>query len=55
MKDFDKKEIEEVVGPISNETFLQLPNLSKKITDYGAKDEMQVDAHLEQKDAEIDG
>ncbi|PCH39214.1 hypothetical protein WOLCODRAFT_158760 [Wolfiporia cocos MD-104 SS10] len=37
MKDFDKKEIEEV-----------------KITDYGAEDEMQVDAHLERKDAEID-
>ncbi|PCH44659.1 Sec63-domain-containing protein [Wolfiporia cocos MD-104 SS10] len=54
-KDFDKKkEIEEVVGPISSETFSQLLNLSKKITDYGAEDEMQVDPDLERKDAEID-
>ncbi|PCH40625.1 hypothetical protein WOLCODRAFT_159679 [Wolfiporia cocos MD-104 SS10] len=55
MKDFDKKkEVEEVVGPISNEMFSQLLDLSKKMTNYGAEDEMQVDPHLEQKDAEID-
>ncbi|PCH44487.1 hypothetical protein WOLCODRAFT_154532 [Wolfiporia cocos MD-104 SS10] len=28
--------------------------IEEKITDYGAEDEMQVDAHLERKDAEID-
>ncbi|PCH39120.1 hypothetical protein WOLCODRAFT_159573 [Wolfiporia cocos MD-104 SS10] len=54
MKDFDKKEVEEVVGPISSETFSQLLNLSKKITDHGAEDKMQVDPHLERKNAEID-
>ncbi|PCH37019.1 hypothetical protein WOLCODRAFT_157719 [Wolfiporia cocos MD-104 SS10] len=55
MKDFDKKkEVEEVVGPISNEMFSQLLDLSKKMTNYGAEDEMQVDPHLERKDAEID-
>lgn len=55
MKDFDKKkEIEEVVGPISNESFAQLVNLSKKITDYGAEDEKEVDPDIERKDAEID-
>lgn len=55
MKDFDKKkDIEEVIGPISNETFSQLVNLSKKITDYGAEDETAVDPDLERKEAEID-
>lgn len=55
MKDFDKKkEVEEVVGPISNEQFAQLLNLSKKITDYGAEDETMVDPDMERKDAEID-
>ncbi|OCH86010.1 putative RNA helicase [Obba rivulosa] len=55
MKDFDKKkEIEELLGPISNETFAQLVNLSKKITDYGAEDEEVVDPDMERKDAEID-
>ena len=55
MKDFDKKkEIEEVLGSISNESFSQLVNLSKKITDYGAEDEAEVDPDIERKDAEID-
>lgn len=55
MKDFDKKkEIEEVVGSISKESFSQLVNLSKKITDYGAEDEAEVDPDIERKDAEID-
>ncbi|KAI0312601.1 hypothetical protein OF83DRAFT_1066919 [Amylostereum chailletii] len=55
MKDFDKKkEVEEVTGPISNEIFSQLLNLSKKITDYGAEDEEMVDPDRERKDAEID-
>jgi pre-mRNA-splicing helicase BRR2 len=55
MKDFDKKkEIEEVLGPISNESFSQLVNLSKKITDYGAEDDVEVDPDIERKDAEID-
>ncbi|KJA17891.1 hypothetical protein HYPSUDRAFT_205863 [Hypholoma sublateritium FD-334 SS-4] len=55
MKDFDKKkEIEEVVGSISNEQFAQLVNLSKKITDYNADDEDMADPDQERKDAEID-
>ena len=55
MKDFDKKkEVEQVVGSISNEAFSQLVNLSKKITDYGAEDETMVDPDMERKDAEID-
>lgn len=55
MKDFDKKkEVEEVVGPIQNEQFAQLLNLSKKITDYGAEDETMADPDMERKDAEID-
>ncbi|KAI0731785.1 Sec63-domain-containing protein [Fomitopsis betulina] len=55
MKDFDKKkEVEEVVGPIPNEQFAQLLNLSKKITDYGAEDETMADPDMERKDAEID-
>lgn len=55
MKDFDKKkEVEEILGSIPNESFAQLVNLSKKITDYGAEDETTVDPDMEKKDAEID-
>ena len=55
MKDFDKKkEVEEVLGPVTGETFSQLINLSKKITDYGAEDETMADPDMERKDAEID-
>nr|VWO96385.1 Pre-mRNA-splicing ATP-dependent RNA helicase PRP28 (EC [Ganoderma boninense] len=55
MKDFDKKrEVEDVLGSISNESFSQLVNLSKKITDYGVEDEEMVDPDQERKDAEID-
>jgi pre-mRNA-splicing helicase BRR2 len=55
MKDFDKKrEVEEVIGPVSNEQFSQLINLSKKITDYGAEDETMADPDMERMDAEID-
>lgn len=55
LKDFDKKkEVEEILGSMSNESFSQLINLSKKITDYGAEDEAMVDPDMERKDAEID-
>ncbi|KAF8270130.1 putative RNA helicase [Lactarius quietus] len=55
MKDFDKKkEVEEVLGTVTGETFSQLINLSKKITDYGAEDETMADPDMERKDAEID-
>ena len=55
LKDFDKKkDIEGVIGMISNETFSQFINLSKKITDYGAEDKAEVDPDIERKDAEID-
>ncbi|KAH9965547.1 putative RNA helicase [Lactifluus volemus] len=55
MKDFDKKkEVEEVLGSVTGETFSQLISLSKKITDYGAEDEAMADPDMERKDAEID-
>ena len=55
LRDFDKKkEIEDILGGISNDTFSQLVTLSKKITDYGAEDEEMVDPDMERKDAEID-
>ncbi|KIJ63099.1 hypothetical protein HYDPIDRAFT_29788 [Hydnomerulius pinastri MD-312] len=55
MKDFDKKkEIEEVLGGVSNDAFSQFVALSKKITDYGAEDETMADPDMERKDAEID-
>ena len=54
-KDFDKKrEIEEIIGVISNEQLTQLVTLSEKITDYNAEDEDMVDPDLERKEAEID-
>jgi pre-mRNA-splicing helicase BRR2 len=54
MKDFDKKEIEDVLGSISGESFATLVNLSKTITDYGVENETTVDPDMERKDAEID-
>jgi pre-mRNA-splicing helicase BRR2 len=55
LKDFDKKkEVEEVLGPVTGETFSRLISLSKKITDYGAEDETMADPDMERKDAEID-
>ena len=54
MKDFDKKEIEEVIGQITGEIFSQLVSLSKKIMDYGAEDVTMADPDMERKDAEID-
>jgi pre-mRNA-splicing helicase BRR2 len=55
VKDFDKKkDVEEIVGPVSNDIFSQLITLSKKITDYSAGDEDAVDPDMEKKDAEID-
>ena len=49
-----KKEIEEVIGIISNEQLSQLVALSKKITDYNAEDEDTVNPDLERKETEID-
>lgn len=55
LKDFDKKkEIEELLGSLPNDTFSQLINLSKKITDYGIDENDAVDPDIERKDAEID-
>ncbi|PPQ70945.1 hypothetical protein CVT26_014249 [Gymnopilus dilepis] len=55
LKDFDKKkEIEEVIGPITSEQFSQLVNLSKKITDYNAEDETMADPDEERKEGGID-
>ena len=53
--DFDKKrQVEEVVGLVTNDMFGQLASLAKKITDYGGEDVAVVDPDLEKKDAEID-
>lgn len=55
LKDFDKKkEIEGILGSLPNESFAQLVNLSKKITDYGVEDDEMADPDMERKDAEID-
>ena len=55
VKDFDKKrQVEEVVGLVTNDMFGQLASLAKKITDYGGEDVAVVDPDLEKKDAEID-
>ncbi|EJD54668.1 Sec63-domain-containing protein [Auricularia subglabra TFB-10046 SS5] len=55
LKDFDKKkDIEAIIGPLSNEVFAQLVTLSKKITDYGDEEAAAIDPDLERKDAEID-
>ncbi|CAG8503773.1 2964_t:CDS:2 [Ambispora gerdemannii] len=44
LKDFDKmKQIETAIGPISSDRFAQLVNLGKKLTDYRAEDDMDVD------------
>lgn len=44
MKDFDKKsEIEDLIGSLNSETFGQLVNLSKKITDYDLDDQQAGD------------
>jgi pre-mRNA-splicing helicase BRR2 len=49
-----KKEIEEVIGNISNEQLSQFITLSKKITDYNAEGEDTVNPDIERKEAEID-
>lgn len=55
LKDFDKKkEIEEIMGSISNDAFAPLVALSKKITDYGAEEETMADPDIERRDAGID-
>lgn len=55
MKDFDKKkEIESIIGPLTNEAFSQLVNLSKKITDYAEEEEKVVDPDAERRGAQID-
>ncbi|KAG9299631.1 hypothetical protein G9A89_020802 [Geosiphon pyriformis] len=44
LKDFDKlKQIEVAIGPIASDRFAQLVNLGKKLTDYRADDEMEID------------
>ncbi|CAO1628538.1 unnamed protein product [Sympodiomycopsis kandeliae] len=44
LKDFDKKkEIEDVIGALSSDTFGQLVNLGKKITDYDQDEQQQQD------------
>ena len=49
-KDFDKKKhIEGILGPLTSEQFAQLVNLSKKITDYSADDEIKTDPNDERK------
>jgi pre-mRNA-splicing helicase BRR2 len=55
LKDFDKKkEVEDILGPLSSESFSQLLSLSKKITDYAGEDEATVEPDVDRRDAEID-
>lgn len=55
LKDFDKKkEIQEILGQLSTETFGQLTNLSKKITDYDEPEQNDANADLDAKMGEID-
>ncbi|SPO28171.1 probable ATP dependent RNA helicase [Ustilago trichophora] len=55
LKDLDKKkEIEEILGNLSTETFGQLTNLSKKITDYDEPDQKNADANVDANMGEID-
>ena len=55
LKDLDKKkEIEEILGPLSSETFGQLTNLSKKITDYDEPDANEGSTNVDAKMGEID-
>lgn len=55
LKDFDKKkEVEDILGPMPNDQFTQLLNLSKKITDYAADDEEMKDPDDERNNAMLD-
>ncbi|KAI6134777.1 putative RNA helicase [Pisolithus croceorrhizus] len=55
LRDFDKKkEIEEIMGSTSNDSFAQLVALSKKITDYGAEEETMADPDMEKRETGID-
>lgn len=55
LKDLEKKtEIEEILGPLSTETFGQLANLSKKITDYDEPEQKSGNADVDAKMGEID-
>lgn len=43
LKDFDKKEIDDLLGvSLSSKQFNELVNLGKKITDYDAEDEATI-------------
>ena len=47
LPDFDKKNVEEILGSVSNESFAQLINLSgKRVTDCGVEDEQMVDTDV---------
>ncbi|KAJ1033874.1 hypothetical protein NDA16_000082 [Ustilago loliicola] len=55
LKDLDKKkEIDEILGQLSTETFGQLTNLSKKITDYDEPEQKDGNADVDAKMGEID-
>ncbi|EPQ30981.1 uncharacterized protein PFL1_01170 [Pseudozyma flocculosa PF-1] len=55
LKDFDKKrDIEQFVGPLTTETFGQLVNLGKKITDYDHDQADQADPDADKRDALMD-
>ncbi|SPO28683.1 probable ATP dependent RNA helicase [Ustilago trichophora] len=55
LKDLDKKnEIQDILGILTTETFGQLTNLSKKITDYDGPDQKLGNDNADAKLAEID-
>ncbi|SJX63979.1 probable ATP dependent RNA helicase [Sporisorium reilianum f. sp. reilianum] len=55
LKDLEKKsEIQEILGTLSTESFGQLTNLSKKITDYDEPDQTEGAANVDAKIGQID-
>ncbi|PWY99701.1 putative ATP dependent RNA helicase [Testicularia cyperi] len=55
IKDNDKKaEIQEILGPLTSETFGQLVNLAKKITDYDEDEQRPGNSDVDAKLGEID-
>jgi pre-mRNA-splicing helicase BRR2 len=55
LKDFDKKkEVEDILGPVSADSFATLVSLGKKITDYGAEEAATADPDAERAEGALD-
>ena len=53
MQDFDKKEIEEILGSISKDAFAPLVAIARKVTDYRAEEETMANPDM-RKNTEVD-